>query len=128
VGTVGTGEDWAWLRPPADGEIKHGHQDYEYWEEAAQLPWPEDPDAAAAGKTMPTATMPELPRDVAVPTVALAVSREQAAVLLNISVDYLDERVIPDLRTVNIGRRVLIPVRELESWLENRAAFALKGR
>jgi excisionase family DNA binding protein len=59
--------------------------------------------------------------------VALAVSREQAAALLSVSVDYLDKRVIPDLRVVSKGRKVLIPVRELERWLEKHAAFALKG-
>jgi hypothetical protein len=58
VGTLGT-DGWTWLRPPADGEIKPGHQDYEYWQEAAQLPWPEDLDAAAAGRTPPPE--PEMP-------------------------------------------------------------------
>ncbi len=48
--------------------------------------------------------------------------------MLSVSVDTFERRVLPDLRVVNLGRRVLIPVRELEVWLEANAARALKPR
>ena len=113
-------ESWAWLLAPRDEVIDPDHPDYEYWREAAALPWPES-------RAMPP-PMTATPKSPEVPAVALAVSREQAAALLSVSVDTFDRRVLPDLRVVNKGRRVLVPVRELEVWLEANAARALKGR
>lgn len=55
----------------------------------------------------------------------LALSKTEAAEALGVSVDYLDEHVMPDLRVVRRGRRRLIPVSELERWLERSAALTL---
>jgi excisionase family DNA binding protein len=55
----------------------------------------------------------------------LAFSKREAARALGVSVDFLEEHVIHELRIVRRGRRRLIPVRELERWLDANAAFAL---
>lgn len=48
----------------------------------------------------------------------LALSKAEAAEALGVSVDYFEKYVQPDLRIVYRGRRRLVPVRELERWLE----------
>jgi excisionase family DNA binding protein len=57
----------------------------------------------------------------------LALSPNEAAQALGVSRDYLDQHVMPDLRIVRRGRRKLIPIRELERWLERSAAMTLEG-
>jgi len=52
----------------------------------------------------------------------LSLSKAEAAGSLGCSVDFFDEHVMPDLRVVRAGRKVLISVRELEAWLERSAA------
>ena len=58
----------------------------------------------------------------------LALSKCEAADALGVSVDFLEEHVMPELRVVRRGRRRLIPVRELERWLEENAARVMEGR
>jgi len=58
----------------------------------------------------------------------LALSKSEAADALGVSVDFLEEHVMPELRIVRRGRRRLIPVRVLERWLEENAALAVEGR
>lgn len=57
----------------------------------------------------------------------LALSKAEAAQALGVSVDFLEEHVLPELRVVYRGRRRLIPVRELERWLDESAVRALGG-
>ena len=57
------------------------------------------------------------------PRVALTV--EEAAVALSVSWDTFHSEIEPELKIVRIGRRKLIPVRELERWLERRAEGVL---
>ena len=52
----------------------------------------------------------------------LAVSPEEAAELLGIARSTFYQRVLPELRVVDLGRRRLVPVRELERWIEKNAA------
>jgi excisionase family DNA binding protein len=54
---------------------------------------------------------PPLPR--------LSVSPDEAAGMLGVSRDYLDEHILCELRSVRRGRRILIAVHELERWLES---------
>jgi excisionase family DNA binding protein len=61
----------------------------------------------------------ELPR--------LAVSKVEAAAMLGVSVDFFEHHVMTELRIVRLGRRRLIPVRELERWLDREASRALEG-
>jgi hypothetical protein len=66
---------------------------------------------------------PDLPR--------FALTKAEAAHALGVSVDHLERHVLPDLRVVRSGngqrRLVLIPVRELERWLDENAAYPLGG-
>lgn len=57
----------------------------------------------------------------------LALSKREAADALGVSVDFLEEHVMHELRVVRRGRRRLIPVRELERWLEENALRVLDG-
>lgn len=51
-----------------------------------------------------------------------------AADALGVSVDFLEEHVMHELRIVRRGRRRLIPVREPERWLDANASLALEVR
>jgi hypothetical protein len=57
-------------------------------------------------------------------TPALALTVEQACAALGVSWDTWDEHVAPDVRIVRLGRRKLVPVRELERWLDEHADAA----
>ncbi len=56
----------------------------------------------------------------------LALSKQQAAEALGVSVDFLEDHVLPELRVVRVGRRRLIPIVELERWLERHASRAIE--
>jgi len=58
-------------------------------------------------------------------TPPLAVPLDEAARLLGVSRDSLERHVLADLRIVRRGRLRLVPVRELERWLEREAAKTL---
>ncbi|MEZ5102766.1 MAG: helix-turn-helix domain-containing protein [Thermoleophilia bacterium] len=72
--------------------------------------------AARGVRGRPVGAAPErtLPR--------LSVSPDEAAEMLGVSRDYLDEHVVPELKVVRRGRRVLIALRELERWLDRAGA------
>lgn len=72
--------------------------------------------ARALVESAPVSTVPRL-----------ALSKAEAALAIGSSVDYLEEHVLPELRVVRRGRKVLIPVRELEAWLSRSAALTLEG-
>lgn len=57
--------------------------------------------------------MPRVPR--------LALSKREAAEGLGVSVDFFDEQIAHELRMVRRGRRRMVPVRELERWLDTHA-------
>jgi len=54
----------------------------------------------------------------------LALSKQEAAESLGVSVDYFDEHIAHELPMVRRGRRRLIPLRELERWLLDNADLA----
>ena len=116
-------EGWAWV-------LTHG-DDSEYWEEAAEIdawieagaPPVEEWEAQKRGD--PPKALPSATQDVAVPERALTVSREVAAALLSISADTFERHVLPELRVVQIGRRQLVPVMELQEFVNSKAARAL---
>ncbi len=66
----------------------------------------------------PTAAREAVPR--------LALTPVEAAAAIGCSRDFFDEHVKPELRLVRRGRLVLVPVRELERWLESSAARVLE--
>jgi excisionase family DNA binding protein len=55
----------------------------------------------------------------------LALSKVEAADALGVSVDFLEGHVMHELRIVRRGRRRLIPLGELERWLDENATRAL---
>ena len=59
-------------------------------------------------------------------TPRLALTPSEAAATLGVSRDFFDHHVQPELRVVRRGRRRLIPMRELERWLDQNAATPLR--
>lgn len=55
----------------------------------------------------------------------LALSPEQAAGSIGVSRNFFDKSILPELRIVYRGRKRIIPVRELNRWLEENAARAI---
>ena len=58
----------------------------------------------------------------------LVLAKAEAAEALGVSIDFLEQHVMPELRVVRRGRRRLIPIRELERWVEENAETLLPGR
>ena len=58
-------------------------------------------------------------------TLRLTLSPEEAAQALGVSRDFFDAHVKAELRVIRRGRLVLVPVRELERWVEENAAAVL---
>lgn len=69
--------------------------------------------------------LPERPEGVTVPRFALALSREQAAAALNISVNHFDRHVRPHVREVKSGKLVRYPIAELERYMNDHAVRGL---
>jgi excisionase family DNA binding protein len=76
--------------------------------------------SAANGTTQ---AAPALSARPATPTLALSV--EQACEALGVSWDTWRAHIEPDVRLVRVGRRKLIPVSELQAWLDRRAERVL---
>lgn len=55
----------------------------------------------------------------------LALTPTEAADALGVSRDFLDHHILPELRIVRRGRKRLIPIRELERWLDQHATTTL---
>lgn len=81
--------------------------------EVASIERPARPRTSQNGKTTSAALGPRL-----------ALSPDEAAGVLGVSRDYLDEHVISELRIVRRGRRILIALAELERWLDRSAVHA----
>lgn len=58
-----------------------------------------------------------------VPRITLNV--EEAAKALGMSRDHFERHVYHDLRLIRSGRKVLVPIRELERWVDLNAALVL---
>jgi excisionase family DNA binding protein len=56
------------------------------------------------------------------PPLRLALSPTEAALAIGVSRDFFDTHVRDELRLVRRGRLVLVPVKELERWLESSAS------
>ena len=61
--------------------------------------------------------------DAGIPRVAL--SRREAAEALGVSLDFFEKHIQAELRVIRRGSLRLIPVRELERWLEENAERVL---
>ena len=60
------------------------------------------------------------------PVPRLALTPAEAAASIGCSRDSFDRHVLAELRVVRRGRLILIPIRELERWLDNAAARTLE--
>lgn len=58
---------------------------------------------------------------------SFALTKARAAAELSMSVDTFERYVMADLKLVRIGRKVLVPVRELERWIEQNAARTIEA-
>lgn len=58
----------------------------------------------------------------------LALSVDEAAEALGVSRDFFEEHIRWELRVVRRGRRILVPVVELQRWLEANSSRVLDGR
>ena len=89
------------------------------------------PDPEARNAHIPRDAPPPSPprtREAAVGHLAgmrepLALSVEEAAATIGVARSTFYAIVLPELRVVRIGRRVVVPRRELERWLERSAAI-----
>lgn len=59
------------------------------------------------------------------PVPRLALNKPDSADSLGMSVDSLERHVLPHVRVVRRGRLILIPVAELQKWLDANAALTL---
>jgi hypothetical protein len=59
----------------------------------------------------------------AVPRLALSV--EEACAALGVSWDFWREHIAPEVRIVRRGRRKLVPITELQRWLDNSGELVL---
>lgn len=57
------------------------------------------------------------------PVPRVALTREEAAAALGVSVDHFERHVASDVRVIRTGRRVLVPVAELQRWAEKHASY-----
>jgi hypothetical protein len=55
------------------------------------------------------------------PIPRLALTRDEAAAAIGMSLDSFERHVQPTMRLVRLGRMRLVPVTELESWLNEHA-------
>lgn len=58
---------------------------------------------------------------------SLALSVDEAAAAIGVSRDTFERHVLADLRVVRVGRRVVVPIRELEKYLERTASRPLQA-
>lgn len=63
---------------------------------------------------------------LAAPVPRVALSIEEACAALGCSWDFWREHVEPGIRIVRRGRKKLVPVRELERWLEAHAELVIE--
>lgn len=56
---------------------------------------------------------------------ALALSIEDAAAALSVSRDSFERHVMPGIRVLRVGRRLLVPRVEIERWIEINSAIPL---
>jgi len=59
------------------------------------------------------------------PIPRVALTREEAAAAIGMSLDSFERHVQPDVRLIRRGKLRLVPVRELERWCEESAEHTL---
>ena len=56
----------------------------------------------------------------------IAVTRREAARRLGLSLSSFERHCQPQIKLIRLGRMRLVPVRELERWVQANAAFTLE--
>lgn len=59
------------------------------------------------------------------PVPRLSLTPDEAALALGVGRTFFYEQVLPEVRTVRRGRKALVPVSELNRWLERNASRIL---
>jgi hypothetical protein len=72
--------------------------------------------------------VPAAPPPIVSPIPRVALSRDEAAASLGVSLDSFERHVQPDLRLIRRGRLRLVPVSELERWAAEQAEPTLRRR
>lgn len=62
-----------------------------------------------------------VPPDARAPIPRIALTRDEAAAALGMSLDSFERHVQPELRLIRRGKLRLVPVRELERWADGAA-------
>lgn len=62
----------------------------------------------------------------AAPVPRVALTRQEAALSLGVSLSFFAEHIQPDLKLVRIGSVRLVPLRELEKWIEQQAQAVIE--
>lgn len=79
---------------------------------------PDSPSKAPPSRQEPLNDHPNIPR--------IALTPDEAAAAIGCGRTLFREAVMPELRTIRLGRKRLIPVRELERWTAESAARILE--
>ena len=64
-------------------------------------------------------------RKVDRPIPRIAVTKDEAAAMLGMSVGSLNKYVMPDVKVIRRGKIVLIPVKQLDAWADRAADYTL---
>lgn len=72
--------------------------------------------------------MPKTPARPIQPVPRYTLTRREAAASLGISLNHFERKVQPELRIVLSGQLVLIPVAELERWVQRHAHPLIEAR
>lgn len=67
-------------------------------------------------------------KKLAAPIPRIALTPPEAAAAIGVGPDFFDANVAPELRMVRRGRKRLVPVSELERWMNENADRPLGGR
>jgi hypothetical protein len=59
------------------------------------------------------------------PIPRLALTRDEAAAALGMSLDSFERHVQPTIRMCRLGRMRVVPIREIERWLDDNASRTL---
>ncbi len=62
------------------------------------------------------------------PIPRLALTREEAAASIGMGLDSFERHVQPSIRLVRLGRMRLVPILELERWLDDNAQRTITER
>jgi hypothetical protein len=105
--------------------LLHG-DDSEYWDEQVQIDrWMDAgcPDVDEwLGKAKPK---PQDPHEVLPISERLTLSKREAGMLLGKSEDWIEKYVLPNVKTVQQSRSVMIPTADLQRWVHENSRKAL---